>query len=104
MIGRKEAVMAVSDGTNIESIILIVGKTPKWFDPTRQENMTIPMVYTDGKRPKPHDSDFVAEQLVQVIHGAGATDKMFADWYTNVHNAKPKAIVALDSQGEIYVG
>lgn len=104
MIGRKEAVEAIVSGANIKSLILVVGKAPKWFDAATQLGMDIPMVYTGLVRPKPWDCSFVEGQTVQLIHGEMANDRMFASWYANVKKHNPEFMLALDGEGELYVG
>lgn len=102
MIGRKEAVEVIVAGKDVKSIILVVGKAPKWFDAATQDGMDIPMVYTGLVRPKPWDCSFAKGQTVQLIHGEMANDRMFAAWYLNLKKHNPKFLVALDSEGEIY--
>ena len=104
MIGRKEAVEAILSDNEVQSIIVVVGKPPKWFDAADQLGMHIPMVYTGIAKPKPWDCSFLKDQMVQLIHGQNTNDRTFALWYANVKKHNPKFLLSLDGEGEIYVG
>jgi hypothetical protein len=90
-------------GGQVKSVFLLVGEKPHWFDPKKQHDMSMPMIYTEKRNPQPIDLKFLEGQNIQLIHAKNATDELFAAWYIHTHQLKAKTLVALDSDGEIYV-
>jgi hypothetical protein len=90
-------------GGQVKSVFLLVGEKPEWFDATKQEDMTMPMIYTEKRNPQPIDLKFLEGQNIQLIHGKNASDELFAAWYIHTLQLKAKTLVALDSAGDIYV-
>ena len=96
MIGALEA-----KGKN--DIIIVVGRKPNWYKPQEMNNDAIGLVYTEDSRPKKNDLDFCKFKNIQIIHGTDATDELFSKWYVEAVNSKPKTLLAVDSELEIYV-
>jgi hypothetical protein len=103
MIGQKQVLEYLMAGGQVRSVFLLVGEKPEWFDPTKQEDMTMPMIYTEKRNPQPIDLKFLEGQNIQLIHGKNASDELFAAWYIHTLQLKAKTLVALDSAGDIYV-
>ena len=82
------------------NVFIIVGKCPKWFKGDIQGH---PMIYTELSRPKPNDTKFLRGQIVHLIHGKNATDELFAKWFSEIANARPKQLFATDSTEELMV-
>ena len=103
MIGQKQVLEYLMAGGQVRSVFLLVGEKQEWFDPTKQEDMTMPMIYTEKRNPQPIDLKFLEGQNIQLIHGKNASDELFAAWYIHTLQLKAKTLVALDSAGDIYV-
>jgi hypothetical protein len=103
MIGQKEVLEYLMAGGQVRSVFLLVGEKPEWFDPKNQEDMSMPMIYTEKRNPQPIDLKFLEGQNIQLIHAKNASDELFAAWYIHTHQLKAKTLVALDSAGDIYV-
>jgi hypothetical protein len=103
MIGQKQVLEYLMAGGQVRSVFLLVGEKPEWFDPKKQEDMTMPMIYTEKRNPQPIDLKFLEGQNIQLIHGKNASDELFAAWYIHTLQLKAKTLVALDSAGDIYV-
>lgn len=96
MIGTLEA-------KDKNDIIIVVGKKPSWYNAQEMNNDAIGLIYTENSRPKKNDLDFCKFKNVQLIHGNDATDEVFSKWYAEAVNSKPKTLLAVDSELEIYV-
>lgn len=83
-----------------DNIFVIVGDCPKWFTGDVSGH---PMIYTELSRPKPNDTKFLKNQIVHLIHGTNATDELFAKWFVEVSNAKPKTLFATDCTEEMTI-
>lgn len=103
MIGQKEVLEYLIAGGQVKSVFLLVGEKPDWFDPKKQNDMSMPMIYTEKRNPQPIDLKFLAGQNIQLIHVKNASDELFAAWYIHTHQLKAKTLVALDSDGAIHV-
>jgi hypothetical protein len=103
MIGQKQVLEYLMAGGQVRSVFLLVGEKPECFDPKNQEDMSMPMIYTEKRNPQPIDLKFLEGQNIQLIHGKNASDELFAAWYIHTHQLKAKTLVALDSAGDIYV-
>jgi hypothetical protein len=103
MIGQKEVLEYLMDGGQVKSVFLLVGEKPSWFDPKKQDDLSMPMIYTEKRIPQPIDLKFLQGQNIQLIHAKNASDELFASWYIHTHQLKAKTIVALDSDGVIHV-
>lgn len=103
MIGQNELLKHLMNGGQVKSVFLLVGKKPDWFDPKKQEDMTMPMIYTGNRNPQPLDLKFLKGQNIQLIHAKNASDELFARWYIHTHQLQSKTLVALDSDGVIHV-
>lgn len=99
MIGHMEVIESLPV---IKSIIVFVGKKPAWFNPIDCKGDKVGLIYTESSRPKNNDLFFIRNHNIQLLHGNGATDEIFAKWYAEAINCKPKSLVAVDSEGEIY--
>ena len=102
MIGDKEAFKHLYDGKLFKSVFVMVGDKPDWFDP-KDQDLSLPMIYTEQNRPKPFDLGFLKGQIVNLIHGKNASDEFFFAWYTHALTLGIKTLVALDSENELYV-
>jgi hypothetical protein len=100
MIGHMEVIESLPV---INSIIVFVGKKPSWYNPKDSNGDKVGLIYTESSRPKKNDLWFIKNNNLQLLHGTGATDELFAKWYAESINCKPKTLVAVDSTGEIYV-
>lgn len=103
MIGQKQVLKYLMNGGVVKSVFLLVGEKPDWFDPEKQEDMSMPMIYTHKRKPQPLDLKFLKGQNIQLIHARNASDELFASWYIHTHQLNAKTLVAMDSVGEIYV-
>lgn len=103
MIGQNEVLEYLKAGNQVKSVFLLVGEKPDWFDPKKQDDMSMPMIYTEKRNPQPIDLKFLAGQNIQLIHARNASDELFAAWYIHTHQLKAKTLVALDSDGAIHV-
>lgn len=102
MIGDKEAFRYLFEGNKLKSVFVMVGDAPDWFNP-KDQDLDLPMIYTEKNRPKPYDLAFLKDQNVHLIHAKNASDKFFYDWYTHLSTLGIKTLVALDSENELYV-
>lgn len=104
MIGHIEVINLIAK-RRIKSVIIYVGKKPDWFvsHEMNGKGETTGLIYTESSRPKKGDMAFLKNQFVQLIHGLDATDEVFAKWFAEIVNAKPKKLMAVDSELEIYV-
>lgn len=96
MIGTLQAM-------NKQSIIIVVGKKPNWYNAQEMNNDAIGLIYTENSRPKKNDLNFCKAKNIQLLHGTDATDELFSKWYVEAVNSKPKTLLAVDSEGEMYV-
>lgn len=105
MIGHFEIVEHLQSYKPFESIIIVVGTKPDWFNSHEQNNKneSTGLIYTERSRPKKGDLSFIKGANVQLIHGNNASDELFGKWYAETINSKPKTLVAVDSEKEIYV-
>jgi hypothetical protein len=103
MIGQNEVLEYLKAGGQVKSVFLLVGEKPNWFDPKKQVDLTMPMIYTGKRKPQPLDLKFLKGKNIQLIHAKKASDELFASWYIHTHQLGLKSLVALDSAGEIYV-
>lgn len=118
MIGEKEVIDHLSNGQELDGIIIMVGSN-KQFNPKEQnfvrnsENLFpgevfnksycgTATIFTGKTRPKVKSIPFLKNQKVQLVDGGG-TDALFASWYSIIVDSDPAYLVALDSEGEIYV-
>jgi hypothetical protein len=99
MIGHMEV---IDNLQNIKSIIVFVGKKPSWYNPKDCNGDKVGLIYTESSRPKKNDLWFIKNNNLQLLHGTDASDEVFAKWYVESINCKPKSLVAVDSTGEIY--
>lgn len=102
MIGHMEVIQNLPV---IDSIIIFIGKKPSWYVPTdfNPKADKVGLIYTESSRPKNNDLWFIKNKNIQLLHGNNATDEMYAKWYVECINCKAKSLVAVDSEGEIYV-
>lgn len=102
MIGQKEAFEYLADGNNFKSVYVMVGDKPSWFNP-KDQDLALPSIYTQKRKPQPIDLLFLKGQKIQLIHAKNASDELFASWYIHLVNLKPKWLVAIDSAEEFHV-
>lgn len=104
MIGHKEVINLIAK-KKIKAVIVYVGKKPNWYKPheMNSEGDKTGLIYTETSRPKKGDMSFLKNQFVQLIHGAEASDELFSKWFIEVVDSKPKKLMAVDSEMEIYV-
>lgn len=103
MIGQREVLEYLKDGGQVKSVFLLVGEKPDWFDPKKQDDMSMPMIYTEKRSPQPIDLKFLKGLNIQLVHARNASDELFAAWYIHTHQLEAKTLVALDSDGAIHV-
>jgi hypothetical protein len=118
MIGEIELIEHLAENQPIASVFVIVGKHNN-FDPKEQgfikikENLLPKEFYnknyihsativTGNRRPKVDTLPYLKGQLVHLIHSSGS-DSLFASWVAVVSDSKPKCLVCLDSENEMYV-
>lgn len=117
MIGEKEVIEHLSKGQVFDGIFLMVGShkdfNPKEQNFIRNDEYLLPgevynakyvglaKIVTGKRRPKVDTLPYLKGQKVHLIH-SGGSDSLFASWYSVIVDSKPKYLVALDSQGEIY--
>lgn len=102
MIGHNEAFRYFSDNAELHGIFVIVGDKPKDFNPESSYSPN-PSIYTQKRSPTKYDLGFIKGQLVHLIHGNGASDELFAKWFTHLSDLNPRVMVATDSEKDIYV-
>lgn len=104
MIGHIEVINLIAK-KKIKAVIIYVGKKPDWFvsHEINGNKETTGLIYTESSRPKKGDMAFLKNQFVQLIHGVEASDELFSKWFVEVVDSKPKKLMAVDSEMEIYV-
>lgn len=104
MIGHNEVIELLKT-SKLASIVIFVGSKPKWYNTleVNRKGERVGLIYTENTRPKKNDLWFTVNQNLQILHGYNATDELFSKWFAEAVSCKPKSIVAVDSQMEIYV-
>ena len=102
MIGHNEAFRFYYDNAYIDDIFVFVGDKPNDYD-AKDSYSAYPSIYTEKRNPTKLDLAFVKDQKVHLIHGKNTTDEQFAKWFAHLTDMKPKLLIALDSEGEMYV-
>lgn len=90
---------------SLHSIIIFVGKKPDWYKPHEMNGKgeRVGLIYTENSRPKKNDLWFGKNKDLQLLHGTCSTDELFSKWFAEAVNCKPKSLLAVDSEMEIYV-
>ena len=101
MIGQNEAFKFWHQHDYFNGVFVIVGTKPDWFNP-KDSFSSMPTIYTEKDMPRSIDLAFLTNQVINLIHG-DCTDEQFAAWFVHLTNLKPKILIALDSEKEIYV-
>jgi hypothetical protein len=101
MIGQNEAFKFWHQHNYLNGVFVIVGTKPKWFD-SKDNYCSLPSIYTEKDTPRSIDLAFLTNQVINLIHG-DCSDEQFAAWFVHLTNLKPKILIALDSENEIYV-
>jgi len=118
MIGEKEVISHLSKGQVFDGIFILVGChgdfNPKEQGFVHNDEYLLPgevfnekyvghaTIVTGKRRPKVNTLPYLKGQKVHLIHSDGS-DSLFAAWYSVVAESKPKFMIALDSENEIYV-
>ena len=102
MIGENEAFRNLYRGNTFKGIFLIVGDKPDWFD-LKDQDFSMPSIYTEQNRPKPYDCGFFKDQTIHLIQSKTASDEFFFAWYSHMLTLQIKTLLALDSENELYV-
>lgn len=118
MLGESEVIAHLAKGQKFQSIFVMVGCHGD-FDPNEQgfihkEEYLLPgevyntkfvgsaTIVTGKRRPKVDTLPYLKGQKVHLIHSDGS-DSLFASWVAVVTDSKPKFLICLDSENEIYV-
>lgn len=101
MIGQNEAFKFWYDKNYFDGVFVIVGTKPEWFN-SKDSYCAAPSIYIEKDTPRPIDLAFLTNQVVHLIHG-DCTDEQFFAWYVHLSNMKPRLLLALDSEKELYV-
>jgi len=118
MIGENQVIEHLAKGQKFDGIFILVGKHGD-FNPDEQsfvqkdeyllpdevynsKYVGIAKIVTGKRRPKPDTLPYLKGQKVHLIHSDGS-DSLFASWYSVIVDSKPDFLIALDSEGEIYV-
>ena len=101
MIGQNEAFKFWHQHDYLTGVFVIVGSKPSWFN-SKDSFCALPSIYTEKDMPRSIDLAFLTNQVVNLIH-ADCTDEQFFAWYVHLSNMKPRLLLALDSEKELYV-
>jgi hypothetical protein len=118
MIGENFVIEHLAKGQKFEGIFILVGQN-KGFNPDEQpfvhhDEYLFPgevyntkfvgsaTIVTGKRRPKVDTLPYLKGQKVHLIHSDGS-DSLFASWVAVVTDSKPKFLICLDSENEIYV-
>jgi hypothetical protein len=117
MLGENFVMKHLDKGQKFDGIFIIVGKhgdfKPEEQSFIKKDEYLLPgevynakfvgtaTIVTGKRRPRADTLPYLKGQKVHLIHSDGS-DSLFASWVAVVTDSKPKFLICLDSENEIY--